>query len=110
MFWDTIAGCKPGGQIIIPTYINREKGKGEESGIAKLIGKAGADFKRQFTYDSYRQFFADAGYKNVSYKMIDGRMPCAVAVISKQTIRSKQSSDRPPMLPVFQGPFQSEHP
>ena len=40
--------CKPGGQIIIPTYINREKGKGEESGISKLIGKAGADFKRHY--------------------------------------------------------------
>ena len=73
--------CKPGGQIIIPTYINREKNKGKTSWIATVIGKAGADFKRQFTFDSYRQFFAEAGYENVSYKMIDGRMPCAVAML-----------------------------
>lgn len=26
--------------------------------------------------------FAEAGYHNVTYKMIDGRVPCAVAVIS----------------------------
>lgn len=74
--------CKPGGKIIIPTYINREKGNGKESGIARLIGKAGADFRRQFTFDSYQHFFAEAGYKDASYKMIDGRMPCAVAIIT----------------------------
>lgn len=75
--------CKPGGQMIIPTYINREKNKGRTSGIATVIGKAGADFKRQFTYGSYRQFFADAGFTNVSCKLIDGRMPCAIAVLRK---------------------------
>ena len=75
--------CKPGGQIIIPTYINREKNKGKTSGIATVIGKAGADFKRQFTFESYRQFFADAGYTNVSSQLIDGRMPCAIAVLRK---------------------------
>ena len=75
--------CKPGGQIIIPTYINLEKGKGKTSRIATLIGKAGADFKRQFTFESYQHFFADAGYKDTTCTMIDGRMPCAVAVINK---------------------------
>ena len=76
--------CKPGGQIIIPTYINREKSKGETSRIATIIGKAGADFKRQFTFESYKEFFGDAGYTQVTYKQIDGRMPCALAVITKQ--------------------------
>lgn len=52
--------------------------------VAKVVGKAGADFKRQFTLSSYQQFFAEAGYQNVTYKMIDGRVPCAVAVISLQ--------------------------
>ena len=75
--------CKPGGQIIIPTYMNREKGGGKTSSFAKIVGKAGADFKRQFTFSSYQQFFAEAGYQNVTYKMIEGRVPCAVAVINK---------------------------
>lgn len=75
--------CKPGGQIIIPTYMNREKDGGKTSGFAKIVGKAGADFKRQFTFSSYQQFFAEAGYQNVTYKMIEGRVPCAVAVINK---------------------------
>jgi ubiquinone/menaquinone biosynthesis C-methylase UbiE len=75
--------CKPGGQIIIPTYMNREKDGGKTSGFVKIVGKAGADFKRQFTFSSYQQFFAEAGYQNVTYKMIEGRVPCAVAVINK---------------------------
>lgn len=73
--------CKPGGQIIIPTYMNREKDGGKTSGFAKIVGKAGADFKRQFTFSSYQQFFAEAGYQNVTYKMIEGRVPCAIAII-----------------------------
>ena len=75
--------CKPGGQIIIPTYINREKNKGKTSGIATVIGKAGADFKRQFTFESYKKFFSEAGYTQVTHTLIEGRMPCAVAVITK---------------------------
>ena len=75
--------CRPDGKIIIPTYMNRENEKGRTSGFAKVVGKAGADFKRQFTLSSYQQFFAEAGYHNVTYKMIDGRVPCAIAVIKK---------------------------
>ena len=74
--------CRNGGQLIIPTYINRNK-SGKTSGFAKTVGKAGADFKRQFTFRSYQDFFKEAGYKNVSYKLIDGRIPCALAIIKK---------------------------
>jgi hypothetical protein len=63
--------------------MNRENEKGKTNGFAKVVGKAGADFKRQFTLSSYRQFFAEAGYHNVTYKMIDGGVPCAIAVIKK---------------------------
>ena len=45
---------------------------------------AGADFKRQFTTESYRQFFMDAGYTDVKITMADGRIPCAVAVMKKR--------------------------
>ena len=74
--------CKENGKIIIPTYMNKDE-NGNTSGFAKRIGKAGADFKRQFTYDSYKDFFNELGYKNVEYKMINGRVPCCVALIKK---------------------------
>lgn len=72
--------CKPGGKLIIPTYMNRT-GKGKTNRVSGVIGKAGADFKREFTLVTYQQFFADAGYTDVQYTMCEGRIPCAVALI-----------------------------
>ena len=74
--------CRPGGKLIIPTYMNKDR-KGKTSGFASAVGKAGADFKRQFTADTYRQFFLEAGYEDVRITVADGRIPCAVAVMSK---------------------------
>jgi ubiquinone/menaquinone biosynthesis C-methylase UbiE len=73
---------KSGGKIIIPTYINMSKGTGKAA--VKFIALLGANFKRQFTLDSYKQFFADKGYSSVEYHVVDGRMPCAIAVITKE--------------------------
>lgn len=73
---------KPGGRIIIPTYINMSKGTG--TAAVKFITLLGADFKRQFDLASYKHFFADMGYANVAYHVVDGRMPCAIAVITKK--------------------------
>ena len=70
---------KPGGTIIIPTYINMSKGSG--TAAVKFIELLGANFKRQFDFDSYKQFFADMGYSDVTYEVFDSRMPCALAVI-----------------------------
>lgn len=69
--------------LIIPTYMNKDD-KGETSGFAGAAGKAGADFKRQFTVESYRRFFLDAGYSNVAVTLADGRIPCAVAIMRKK--------------------------
>ena len=74
--------CKDGGILIIPTYMNKDD-QGEASGFAGAVGKAGADFKREFTVESYRQFFLDAGYPDVKVILADGRIPCAVAVMRK---------------------------
>ncbi len=76
--------CKDGGMLIIPTYMNKDS-KGKTSGFAGAVGKAGADFKRQFTVDSYRQFFLDAGYPDVKVSLADRRIPCAMAVTRKST-------------------------
>lgn len=73
--------CKPGGRIIIPTYINASAGVNQKA--VRLLELAGADFKRQFNMQSYRNFFEEAGYRKVEFSLISGRMPCAVAVIIK---------------------------
>lgn len=75
--------CKPGGQIIIPTYMNKKK-SGKASAFAQTIGKAGADFKRQFSFETYQQFFKEAGYEDGDYKLIEGRVSCAVVVLHKK--------------------------
>ena len=75
--------CRPGGRLIIPTYMNQDR-KGKTSGFASAVGKAGADFKRQFTVESYRQFFLDAGYPDVEIILAEGRIPCAVAVMTRK--------------------------
>ena len=73
---------KPGGKVIIPTYINMLKNSSKVT--VSVIKKMGADFKRQFDLDSYKEFFEEKGFKDVEYYVVDGRMPCAIAVITKK--------------------------
>ena len=74
--------CRKGGRIILPTYMN-ETESGGSNPVSVAIGKAGADFQRAFTPESYQDFLADAGYTDVSLTLCQGRIPCAVAVIWK---------------------------
>ncbi len=76
--------CKPGGKIIVPTYINASAGVNRKA--VRLLELAGADFKRQYDLQSYQKFFEDAGYENVACFVVEGRMPCAVAVITKEPL------------------------
>lgn len=77
--------CRPGGRLILPTYINKTP-KGDTSSFASAVGRAGADFKRQFTLKTYRQFFEAAGYADVRVTLAEGRIPCAVAVMTRKPI------------------------
>ena len=70
---------KPGGLIIIPTYIHFGASK-----AANLFNKAGAGFKRHFDENSYRKFFEEMGIENVSYHVCEGRMACDVAVFENR--------------------------
>lgn len=72
---------KPGGKIIISTYINLTKGSA--SAAVKFIALLGADFRRQFDLNSYKCFFEEMGYTGAEYYVVEGRMPCAIAVITK---------------------------
>ncbi len=75
--------CKPGGTIIIPTYINLSQGR--TSKAARLFELCGVEFKRQFDAQTYRQFFAQAGFPDARFTIVDGRMPCAIAILNKHS-------------------------
>lgn len=71
---------KSDGKIIIPTYINKER---KSSTIAaKIFELFGADFKQQFNLETYKDFFNRNGYRDVKYIVVEGKMPCCVAVIT----------------------------
>ena len=74
--------CRKNGKIIIPTYMNKNN-KGKTGFFATIIGKIGANFKQQFTLETYKQFIENARYKNVEYTLVKGKIPCAIAVIKK---------------------------
>lgn len=75
--------CKPGGKIIVPTYVNKEN-NGNLSLFIKLMSKLGANFNQHYDYNSYKEFFYSLGVTNVKYILIKGRMPCAIAIITKE--------------------------
>ncbi len=74
--------CKKGGKVIIPTYVNKEN-SGKPSILVQMLQKFGAGFQCQFNYETYKDFFAKAGYTNVEYKLVSGKMPCAIAILTK---------------------------
>ena len=99
MFWDHVAwvydifpkskqGPVHGGRGADLAYrrcagMRLQTDKGGTNGVSDAIGKAGADFKQEFTLDTYKQFFADVGYTDAGYVLCEGRIPCAVAILTK---------------------------
>lgn len=76
--------CRPGGKVIIPTYLSKQSSK-RENEFAKTAGFFGVSFKQKFSFSSYQQFFIDAGYPDVLHIRIDGFVPCSIAVIEKES-------------------------
>ena len=57
-------------------------GKDGSEFLVKLFDLFGANFKKQFDMESYKRFFTENGY-DAEFDLVDGRMPCAIAVITK---------------------------
>ena len=64
----------------MPTYINNEKKNAVIA--AKLLSIFGVEFKRQFSLASYKEFIASHNISQVEYSIVEGRMPCAFAIIT----------------------------
>ena len=71
MFWNKISPLYD----LFENVYNRKVYKG--------TGLKVAEFKRQFDLDAYKKFFAEMGYKDVRYYVVEGRMPCAIAVFTR---------------------------
>ena len=69
---------RPGGKLIIPTYVNKKEQAGK---VNAALDTAGADFKHEFTFKTYQTFFEACGFETGIYTLLDGRVPCAVAVL-----------------------------
>ena len=73
--------CRTGGKVIIPTYINSESASA--SIAVDALSLIGVDFKREFDYESYKEFFTDLGFEP-EFDVARGRMNCAIAIITKK--------------------------
>ena len=72
--------CKVGGKLIIPTYIEGDKRTNKPA--VKLLEKIGANFSNRFDEASYKRFFEEMGYDDVTFEIVRGRMSCAIAVVN----------------------------
>ena len=70
---------KTGWKIIIPNYVNEEKTNSTLA--AKLLSKFGVNFERQFSVESYKNFFIEQNIAVKEFRMIEGHMPCVFAII-----------------------------
>lgn len=76
--------CRPGGLVILPTYVNQER-NGHPSLFVRLADRFGASFRQQFTYAGYQDFIRSCTACETAFTLVDGAMPCAIAVIRKDT-------------------------
>lgn len=76
--------CKDNGEIIVPTYVNKEKKDTSTKFWIKVLKLIGVNFKAPFTYSSYQSFFKDCINTPCSYTLVEGTPPCAIAQIKKR--------------------------
>jgi len=74
--------CKSGGKVIIPTYINDDKNA--LGFMQSFLERIGFEFKSEFDIESYKEFFRNVGCTEAEFKVVEGRCPCAIAIITKK--------------------------
>lgn len=74
--------CRDSGRIIVPTYVQKD---GEKPSLwIKLLRFLGIPIKNSFSFKEYQQLFKDAGYSDVTYTFVEGKLSCAIAEINNR--------------------------
>lgn len=74
--------CRDSGRIIVPTYVQKD---GEKPSLwIKLLRFFGIPIKNSFSFKEYQQLFKDAGYSDVTYTFVEGKLSCAIAEINNR--------------------------
>ena len=68
---------RPGGTIIVPTYVIPKKWA--HTMFLRVISRFGVHFQEHFDPASYRAFFERMGCTGVTYRVVQGRIPCVIA-------------------------------
>ena len=69
---------RPGGVILIPTYVSQQADS--SAVITKIFNMMGANFKREFSSTTYKQFFEEMCIE-ADYRLAPGVISCCVAII-----------------------------
>lgn len=78
---------RPGGQLILPTFLQGEAGAGFRL-VIRAYRLMGFQFRHAFTRESYRAFFQGLGLPVEAFTVIGGRLPVGVAVLRKPEERN----------------------
>lgn len=83
---ELIRVCKPGGIVIIPTYVKKET---RHSMLPiKIMNRLGAKFQKMYTFAEYQSFFIKSGYPQTSFLLVEGHLSCAFALLTKGAAHS----------------------
>ncbi len=73
---------RPGGRIILPTYLQGKTGAAVGA-VIKIYQGVGFHYEYAFTPETYRAFFERNGYPLAALEVIPGRVPEGIAVLER---------------------------
>lgn len=80
---ESLLSCaRPGGRVILPTYLLGEAGPGFRAAIG-AYRVLGFRFKERYTLESYRALLEGSGARALCVKRLEGRLPVGFGVLVK---------------------------
>lgn len=77
-----LADVRPGGRVILPTYLQGEAGAGIGAAL-KAYEALGFCPKAEYTLDSYRELLSGCGAELIRVERLEGRLPVGFGVLRR---------------------------